>query len=313
MVTLGSITEPRLELTSADTIARLVPGEGGRVESIIDRRSGRNLLAIHGPGGLRSDWYIHPPGGWDDMFPNDSPWNGHPAHGRVWSISFAVVVREARRAVLRAELDSPHIAIRREYTLLDPPANGLRVGTEVVALEATGAFLWSSHPMLAVEPGWIVGVGRASTRVEALPVEEAFPVEVDAVMNGRFPESMAGRLDLDGLSIPERGLGWGEVLYVGDSDSATVHSADGLTGTRVTWDRTFFQDLWIVTVSGFDGFDLGFLFEPSTSRPFRLEDAIERGTSRTLVQGERLAFWTTVESVDSDPGSGGDKSAAALL
>lgn len=166
-MTPGTTTEPRLELSSADTVVRLVPGEGGRVESIVDRRSGRNLLAIYGPGGLRSDWYLRPPGGWDDMFPNDSPWSGHPAHGRVWSTPFAVAVREARRAVLVAELDSPPVAIRREYTLLDAPARGLRVGTEVVAQGTTGAFLWSSHPMLAVEPGWVVSVGASSTTVEA--------------------------------------------------------------------------------------------------------------------------------------------------
>lgn len=126
------------------------------------------------------------------------------------------------------------------------------------------------------------------------------PVEVDAVMHGRFSKQAGGHRCFDGLSIPEPGLGWGEVLYVGGSDSATVRSADGRAGTRVTWDRAFFRDLWIVTVSGFDGFDLGFLFEPSTSRPFRLEEAIERGASRTLGQDERLSFWATVESVDSE-------------
>jgi hypothetical protein len=118
VVTPRTTTEPRLELSSADTVVRLVPGEGGRVESIVDRRSGRNLLAIYGPGGLRSDWYVHPPGGWDDMFPNDSPWNGHAAHGRVWSTPFAVAVHEARRAVLTAELDSPQVAILAQYERL---------------------------------------------------------------------------------------------------------------------------------------------------------------------------------------------------
>lgn len=299
-MTPGAATEPRLELSSADTVARLVPGEGGRVASIVDRRSGRNLLAVYGPGGLRPDWYVRPPGGWDDMFPNDSPWSDYPAHGRIWSTPFAVAEHEARHAVLTSELGSPSVAIRREYTLLDAPARGLKVATEITAHRATGPFLWSSHPMLAVEPGWVVEVGPSASTAEGTSAEEAVAVEVDAQMRGRFSAQAGGRVPLDGLSVPEPGLGWGEVLYVGGAESATVRSADGRAGTRVTWDRAFFCDLWIVTVTGFEGFDLGFLFEPSTSRPFRLDEAIERGQSRTLGQGAQLSFWSTVESIDSD-------------
>jgi hypothetical protein len=300
VVSPGATTEPRLELSSADTVVRLVPSEGGRVESIVDRRSDRNLLANYGPGGPRSDWYVRPPGGWDDMFPNDSPWGDYPAHGTIWSTPFAIAEREARHAAFTAELDMPPVAIRREYTLIDAPARGLKVDTEITARRATGPFLWSSHPMLAVEPGWVVSLGASAATSEETSAAEALSVEVDALMHGRFSGWAAEHVRVDGLSVPEPGLGWGEVIYVGGSDSATVHSSDGRTGTRVTWDRAFFRDLWVVTVSGFEGFDLGFLFEPSTTRPFRLEEAIARGQSRTLEQDERLSFWATVESVDSD-------------
>lgn len=283
---LTSSHAARLELQTPLTHVRLVPAEGGRVEAVVDRRTGRNLLAVYGDGGEREDWYAGSPGGWDEMFPNDDAWNGHPAHGRVWSQAFRVVKHEAGVAVLEAELSSPAVTIRRTYRVLDDPEPGLRIDTDLTAHAPSGPFLWSSHPMLAVEPGWRVSIDPSA-------------FEVDQAMRGRFgPGEKDCRTDTADLGVPDRDLGWGEVLYLSGLDRAAVCSPSGAVGTRVSWDPTFFSQLWIVTVSGFDGFDLGFLFEPSTSRPFRLAEAVDRGTARSLEAGERIQFWSQVQSLD---------------
>lgn len=291
---MRSALAPRVDLSSSTTLAHFVPAEGGRIESIVDRHSGRNLLAVYGPGGRRGDWYTDAPGGWDEMFPNDAPWNSEPAHGRVWSAAFDIDAREVDRLVLVADLEVPPVSLRREYRVLDSPHRGLRVDTDLIARGPTGPFLWSSHPMLAVEPGWSVRI-------------EPTLVEVDAEMAGRFTSAAGGRADARGLVVPARNLGWGEVLYVPDAESASVGTPGGETGTRVSWDRDFFAHLWVVTVTGYDGFDLGFLFEPSTTQPYRMDEAIARGCARSLGQGERVSFWAQIESLDAPrPGDGSE-------
>jgi len=41
------------------------------------------------------------------------------------------------------------------------------------------------------------------------------------------------------------------------------------------------------------------LFEPCTSRPYRLEEAVELGEAVSLREGEERAWWTEVESLDA--------------
>jgi len=279
----------RLRIASSTTEVILVPSEGGRVDAVVDLATGRNLLARHGPGGRRDDWYAGAPGGWDEMFPNDSGWEGHAAHGRVWSAELYVADTQGD-IVLVGALEQPAVDLRRTYRLLAPPRVGLRIDTEIEARAATGPFLWSSHPMLAVEPGWEVRIA-------------ATHAEVDRVMPGRFADAAGNVIPWTGaLPIPSASEGWGEVLYFSGCDTAEVASPETGAGTRIRWNADFFRDVWVVTVTGFDGFDLGFLFEPSTTRPFRLEDAIERGRALTMEPGERVAFWVELEGLSGREG-----------
>jgi hypothetical protein len=89
------------------------------------------------------------------------------------------------------------------------------------------------------------------------------------------------------------------VLYVDGAAEAVVRSPDGRCATRVAWDPQTLPSLWIVVVSGDAGIDLALLFEPCTSRPYRMEDAIAEGTARSLAAGESLTAWCEVESLDT--------------
>lgn len=56
--------------------------------------------------------------------------------------------------------------------------------------------------------------------------------------------------------------------------------------------------LWIVTVSGAANLDLCLLLEPSTSAPYRIEDAITRNRARTLDAGQSHIYEVELESLD---------------
>ena len=184
-------------LSSAEVYTQIIPHEGARVQRLTDFRSGRELLYQRtAPSGPRLDFLTSSAGGWDAMFPNDTPWEAHPDHGRVWSTVFATVDADPEHAVLHATLDDPPVEIERRFDLLPVPRRGVRVTTVLGARRETGPFLWACHPMLSVGAGWLVHVDAKS-------------LEVDAVAPGRFrPGPLPARELGRGLSIPLPGEGW---------------------------------------------------------------------------------------------------------
>jgi galactose mutarotase-like enzyme len=283
---------PVVHLRNEGAEAEVVPAEGARVQHLRDRRSGRELLLQRTPEpGPRVDFLAACTGGWDELFPTDSEWEAHPDHGRVWTAGFDVVEADETSVTLRAELESPPVEIERRLTLLAPPRRGLRAETALRAVGPTGPFLWAAHPMLAVEEGW---------RIE-LP-SGAHSFEADRELPGR---PAPGHLDAAQIAetavIPARRDEVCEVVYVDGVDSASVRSPDGAHRTSAHWDEGFLRHLWLVTITGRYGLDDCLLIEPCTSRPYRLEDAIDTGTAAAHEAGEDAGWWVALESRD-DPG-----------
>jgi hypothetical protein len=262
--------------------ADILPGRGARIQHLVDVASGRELLYQRDaePG---STFLATSTGGWDEMFPNDEPWNGFPDHGTVWSTAFDVVAAAPCRCTLLAKIELPAVDILRECALLDPPRRGLRVETSVIVRAPTGHFLWASHPMLAVEPGW----RSALTGSAALTR--------DPVLPGRVPSGGSPPCE---LTVPDRNLGWSEVVYASGCTRARIGSPDGSRATEISWDPSFFRHLWLTTVTGEAGIDLCVLLEPSTTQPYRMSEAVPNGESLRLAVGERVAFWVELESKD---------------
>lgn len=271
------------------TRAEIVPDQGARVRSLTDRGTGRELLYRRPVERWDpQDYLATMAGGWDQMFPNDDPWRGFPVHGVLWAARFRVESLSARAAVLGCTLAEPAVRVEHLYELLDAPRRGLRLTTTMQAAAEVAPFLWATHPMLAVEAGWVIDVGDVT-------------LDADDTDPGRVA---AGRLSPEARStvstLPAGGQGWQEVLYAPASGAASVTSADRKAGTRVTWDAGYFRHLWIVTLSGFASVDLALVLEPCTTRPYRLDEGIEAGTAVMLAPGETRTVWSEVESLDED-------------
>jgi hypothetical protein len=186
--------------------------------------------------------------------------------------------------VLAARIDSPPVDVVKRCTLLEPPRRGLRVEARVSARQDTGPVLWASHPMLAVEPGW-------------LTTAEVMSSEADAVLPGRFADAAVSWP----IPVPEPGLGWSEVVYASGVSAARIGSPDGRQVTEIAWDSSFFSQLWVTTVTGEAGIDLCVVPEPATTKPYRMSQAVPLGQARSLASGERADFWVELASADGVP------------
>jgi hypothetical protein len=283
-----TVLTPLIVLENACVRAEIAPEQGARVRSLKDRRSGRELLY------RRADEHWDPgaylptlAGGWDQMFPNDDVWLDWPVHGALWSATFSARAASRVAATLRCSLATPQVEVEHCYELLAEPRAGVRLTTTVHAHAAVGPFLWATHPMLAVAPGWRIAVGEAA-------------LEADGLDPGRVqpgPVSAAGREAV--LCLPGGNLGWQEVIYAQADGEASVASPDARSRTRVRWDETFFRHLWIVTLSGFESVDLALVLEPCTTKPYRLDEAIATAQAETLDAGAKRTFWSEVESLDA--------------
>jgi hypothetical protein len=277
-------------LRAAEASAEIVPHEGARVQHVADEVSGRELLLQRTrPPGPRVDYLESCAGGWDELFPNDSEYAEHPDHGRIWTAEFRSRAQDASQVTMTGKLDSPPVAIERRFSLLASPRRGLRAETAVTANGASGPFLWAAHPMLAVGEGWAVRLPR-----------EAGSVRADELLSGRFaPGALLTPSDAaSACVVPARASELCEVVYVDGVSSAEVWSADGRSGTRLSWDARALPHLWLVTITGRFGLDDCLLIEPCTSRPYRLDEAIAAGRSVSLSAGETWSAWVEVESLD---------------
>ncbi|MDX6631468.1 MAG: hypothetical protein QOH00_3714 [Gaiellales bacterium] len=275
-------------LENALVRAEIAPEQGARVCSLQDRRSGRELLYRRADERWDPDAYLPTlAGGWDQMFPNDDVWLDWPVHGALWSAAFPARETSPVQAVLCCSLQTPQVDVEHCYELLAEPRAGVRLTTTVHARTAVGPFLWATHPMLAVAPGWRIEVGDATLEADRLDPGRARPGHVSA----------AGREAV--LCLPRGNQGWQEVIYAQAAGEASVASPDARNRTRVHWDESFFRHLWIVTLSGFESVDLALVLEPCTTKPYRLDEAIAAARAESLEAGERRTFWSEVESLDA--------------
>lgn len=277
-----------LTLAGAGARAEIVSDRGARVQHLVDAETGRELLwqSAATEEWPRTDFMSGVAGGWDNIFPNDHPWSDYPDHGFVWSSEFEVLSSTDSEVTLRGSLAAPDVEITQRYALLPGPRRGLRQETTLAARSDTGPFFWASHPMLAVASGW---------KIE-LPATE---LRTDPEYSGRLPKGAVlqpGEQD-EALTVEPHESCF-ELRFASGIDQATVRSPDGRAGTRLGWDRSFLEHLWIVTISNFPPVDLTLQLETSSSHTFALGDAIEAGTAVSLAGGAERSFWVEIESLD---------------
>lgn len=151
--------------------AVVVPSLGGKIASLIDARTGREWLWQNPhleprPAEFGASYVArHDTGGFDECFPSvgatrypAGPWDGTPIpdHGEIWSQAWkADAYCDGEQLELRLTTHGVRFPYRFERTIhMVEGEPGLKLSYSAINLTPFPfPFLWSAHPILAVEPG----------------------------------------------------------------------------------------------------------------------------------------------------------------
>jgi hypothetical protein len=251
----------------------LIPELGGKISSLRDGRSGREWLWRHPrmayqrvPHGS-SYVQLADTGGWDECFPSVSactypspPWAGAPVqdHGELWSQPAALAISEAGDGVaLHTRWQGVVLPYTFERTIT-ATADSARLRFDYLVTNKADApihFIWSAHPLMAIEPGMQL----------LLPPEARFnclrfvPDRAPALERGvRFPlavQSGGGTIDLATLPEPSARAAlklWSDPCGAG---WATLRARDGEFQLR--WDAALLPQVAVWMNLGAMAFDGG--------------------------------------------------------
>ena len=311
----GSRSTDMVRLASSELGVVVAPTLGGRIVSLVDRRSGREwLVQDPAPDGPASDasWAADDAVftgarafGWDECLPTVAPCrdplapDGPPLrdHGDGWGrgadiepidgvtgvwTSWSVPGRYRFERTLR--LDGP--TVRSEYHLTS-------LGPDL-------PFLWSMHPLLALD----VGARLVLEGVDTVTVTGATGLDV-TLRNGaaRWPVAdlgNGGTIDLSEIRGVEAGTSL-KVYAEAASRPAIAYQPDGAS-LVVDWDRQVAPALGVWIDAG--GWPAGegrhqVALEPTTAPFDDLATAVDAGRATWVRPGRDVRWWTTIELVGS--------------
>jgi hypothetical protein len=295
----------------------LLPDLGGKIASLRDMRSGREwlwrnprLAYARLPHG--SSYVLHADtGGWDECFPTvaeceypSPPWAGAAIqdHGELWSQAAALDVEEdAGGVALRTRWRGVALPYTFERTLRLAAGSARLRAEYAVSNEADAAiqFIWSAHPLLAIEPGMRLLVPPAARFNCYFSIPTGLLAERSGIA---FPLAVrAGAREIDLASLPDASAGislklWSDRL---DEGWATLRASDG--GLHMRWDTALLPQLafWMNLGGGAaDGgepyFNLG--LEPCIGAQDSLAEAVQGANLfETLPPRGSRAWWMEVE------------------
>lgn len=226
----------------------LIPELGGKISSLRDERTGREWLwrnprlpyrrVPHG-----SSYVQHADtGGWDECFPSvaqcaypSPPWTGEPIqdHGELWSQVAELEIREGTDSVTLATHWRGVVLPNTFERTITARANSATLQLEYTIKNTGDAafdWIWSAHPLIAIEPGMQVLVPTKAR----FNLGGAFPPGlVREHTNLAFPLRV-GVFDLTELPPTDAGIAlklWSDPLRDGWT---ILRAADG--EFRMRWD-----------------------------------------------------------------------------
>jgi len=292
----------------------LIPELGGKISSLRDLRTGREWLWRNPRQPYRraqpDSAYVAvaDTGGWDECCPTvapcaypSAPWAGAalPDHGELWSQTPALEVSAgADMVTLNTRWQGRALPYQFERQLRAVAGSArLRVDYTIANHgDAPLQFIWSLHPLLAIEPSMQL----------RLPPEARFncwssvPAAGVAESGWRFPLRLGGH-DLTVLPDPSAAVAlklWSDPLGAGQGWAA-LHGRDG--GLHMRWDPALLPQVgfWmnLGAWSGDGGapyYNLG--LEPCVGAQDSLAEAVSRHhLSGELAPGSARAWWLEIE------------------
>ena len=293
----------------------LVPELGGKISSLRDARTNREWLWRHPrypykrvPHGSS---YIAEAdtGGWDECFPSvaacpypSEPWKGVAIqdHGELWSQVPELEIEEHAETITvltRWHGVALPYTFSRTITLLADSAV-IRTNYEVVnKAEQSMKYVWSLHPLLAIEPGMELHLPHSARfHVAGSTPQDLISLE----QNVQYPFAAAG---LNFPALPETSAGcalkiWSDPLPAGEGWAA-LSATDG--ELKMRWDVALLPQVavWMnfgawAADGGTPYYNLG--LEPCIGAQDSLADAVTRyQLFATLPSHDSKTWWLEIE------------------
>jgi hypothetical protein len=266
----------------------VAPSVGGRVVSLLHKRSGHEFLWRNPALSLRrvSPGTAYDPefyGGIDEQIPCDGPETidgvTYPDHGELWTQSLAVR-KEGEALVLSGDLPLLGFHYERRMELV-PDAPELRVSYRIENRSGRPrSFLWKLHAALAVAPG---------DRI-VCPATAARPLDLDwSRCREMKPFAWPHYGGLDMSLVPPTD-GTAEFLALTGLATGTIGLRRAATGAelRIEFDPAVFPCCWLFASYGKLLGHHTVVLEPATSADLTLAEAHTEGVARQLRAGEVL-------------------------
>jgi galactose mutarotase-like enzyme len=289
----------------------VVPELGGKIISMVSRRSGREwlwsnpYLPLRRPPPGVSDFGHYDTGGWDEVFPTvnpcqvpDSAWGDRMLtdHGELWYRSWQTIAAELvpqRSATLTLAVDHPELPFRfkRALTL------AADVGPLTASYELTNRsgrplpYIWAAHPLLAIEPGDTIQLpaGTPMSSTDSVGLEFAGGTASFAWPTAR----LASGHTLDWSYVPGKAAGFAAKLFAQNVSMGFVEIIDKAQQDCIRLlfspTRIPYIGLWLnyggwSRASTEPYFNIG--VEPTTSPYDDLKAAVQQNAASPLQKGE---------------------------
>lgn len=296
--------QPAVILENAAVRVVVLPGLGGKVLSIIDKRADAELLwrnarvSLH-PAAFGSGYDDQFHGGWDEIYPNDMPEElasePLPDHGELWAVPWSASVGSTGAEVW-----------------LELCVTGTITGTDVVKRVNLGTgpeltieyriansgkidqpFLWKSHVAVALQADTVVDMAAGEVLVDEFGSPRARPES--RRLTWPYLEANGTRHDLRMLpDTTQRGVSEFLLATSMERGECSVLHRAAETGLRLTWDRQDLPSCWLFASYGGGWRGLNVLvLEPCTGYPLSVDAGVHAGTHQTLRAGTTKSWQLT--------------------
>lgn len=277
-----------IRLDSPFLSVKVAPALGGRIASLVDKSSGRELLwrnkalklqALPANSAYDPNFY----GGIDELLPNDLPETfcgvACPDHGELWTLPLNAHVWE-NRLRLHGVLPRFGLEYMREMWLSNECAC-LEFAYRITNRAGQPReFLWKLHAAVAVEPGDTIECPAAHARV------------VDPAWSRRKSLTPFAWPTADGraVNVVPQPDGTVDFFYLYDLSEGRMSLRSSTRGIELAYefDPTMFRCCWLfASYGGFDG-HYTVILEPCTTMPISVNDAVRDGFCSRLAPAETL-------------------------
>lgn len=291
-------------LENAETRIVVLPGLGGKVISIVDKRVDGELLWRNDripvrPAAFGSGYDDQFLGGWDELYPNDEPEElaGEPVpdHGELWAVPW------------HWSTGSDPGQVWLELTV-----RGAVTGTEVTKRLVLGAgpdlivdyriantsridqpFLWKSHVAVELRPDTVIDLAAGDVLMHEFGNPRVRPD------GGSFTWPWVSGHDLRTLpDTTHRGVSEFLIATTLERGECGVRHPSAGTGLRLSWDRADLPSCWLFAsyVGGWRGLDV-LVLEPCTGYPLSVNDGVAAGTHQVLPAGATKSWQLTAHLI----------------